>query len=364
MTQQSEAVTLYFREDTSDKVYQASLETKASGWVVNFAYGRRGSTMTAGTKTQKPVDYGTAKRTYDKLVAEKMAKGYTRGEDGIPYQGTSSEERATGISPQLLNPITEDVAEPLLDDNDWWMQEKFDGKRILVQGDADRITGINRKGLVIAMPQRIVEAAGIIGGDKSWLMDGEAVGDSYFTFDLLELRGKNLRLRPYAFRLAALRELITGSVIRVAETATTTESKRLLLASLRDTGREGVVFKRAAAPYTPGRPASGGDQLKLKFTATASCIVGSKSKTKRSVGLVLFSAIADGARVEVGNVTIPPNKPVPAVGDVVEIRYLYAYPGGSLYQPVYLGQRDDVDPEACSMTQLKHKASNEEEESK
>jgi len=40
---------------------------------------------------------------------------------------------------------------------------------------------------------------------------------------------------------------------------------------------------------------------------------------------------------------------------VVEIRYLYAYMGGSLFQPTYLGQRDDVDHQECSTQQLKFK---------
>jgi len=38
------------------------------------------------------------------------------------------------------------------------------------------------------------------------------------------------------------------------------------------------------------------------------------------------------------------------------VRYLYAYPGGSLYQPVYLGKRDDIDADACIIRQLKFKA--------
>jgi bifunctional non-homologous end joining protein LigD len=45
----------------------------------------------------------------------------------------------------------------------------------------------------------------------------------------------------------------------------------------------------------------------------------------------------------VGNVTIPANHALPKVGDLVEVRYLYHYPGGSLYQPIYLGSRSDKD---------------------
>jgi len=48
-------------------------------FIVNFAFGRRGSTLGTGTKTASPVDHDTAKGIYDKLVNEKRAKGYTEG---------------------------------------------------------------------------------------------------------------------------------------------------------------------------------------------------------------------------------------------------------------------------------------------
>jgi bifunctional non-homologous end joining protein LigD len=75
----SKSITLYFREGSSDKVYQAGIEPKDAGFVVNFAFGRRGSTLKTGTKTAKPVDYQAALNVYDKLVREKMAKGYCSG---------------------------------------------------------------------------------------------------------------------------------------------------------------------------------------------------------------------------------------------------------------------------------------------
>ena len=39
-------VTLYYREGSSDKVYQAAIVPAGELFVVNFAYGRRGSTLT------------------------------------------------------------------------------------------------------------------------------------------------------------------------------------------------------------------------------------------------------------------------------------------------------------------------------
>jgi bifunctional non-homologous end joining protein LigD len=41
----------------------------------------------------------------------------------------------------------------------------------------------------------------------------------------------------------------------------------------------------------------------------------------------------------------------------VECRYLYAFKeSGSIYQPVYLGSREDILSAECTTTQLKYKA--------
>ena len=119
---QTERTTLYYREGSSDKVYQASIEPQGELFVVNFAFGRRGSTLNTGTKTQTPVDYDTATRIYTKLVNEKKAKGYTEGPDGTPYQNTPKEGHVAGILPQLLNPIDEAEVKRLLKDPAWALQ--------------------------------------------------------------------------------------------------------------------------------------------------------------------------------------------------------------------------------------------------
>ena len=172
----------------------------------------------------------------------------------------------------------------------------------------------------------------------------------------------DLRPQPYRKRLDALYQMPginEDQPIRFIRTATKTTEKRAMLAALRQQNKEGIVFKRIDAPYTPGRPASGGDQRKFKFVATASCIVAKVNGSKRSVALELL----DGKRrVGVGNVTIPPGTPIPAAGQIAEIRYLYCHPGGSLFQPVYLGIRDDLIAEACTVGQLKFKPTDDADE--
>ena len=67
-----ESITLYFRSGPSDKVYQASISPKDAGYLVHFAYGRRGSTLSTGSKTPAPVEYPIAKDIYDRLVREQV----------------------------------------------------------------------------------------------------------------------------------------------------------------------------------------------------------------------------------------------------------------------------------------------------
>jgi bifunctional non-homologous end joining protein LigD len=112
------------------------------------------------------------------------------------------------------------------------------------------------------------------------------------------------------------------------------------------------------APFSPGRPNSGGPQLKFKFVESASFVV-TGINTKRSVTLGLY----DGDRlVPAGNVTIPPNHAIPQKGTVAECRYLYAHKqSGAIYQPVYLGPRTDIPPSECGVDQLKYKAEAEAE---
>jgi len=311
-----------------------------------------------GTKTSTPVDYPTAKQTYDKLVREKMAKGYTAGENGTPYQNTEHAKCTTGILPQLLNPVETAEVDLLIDSDDWIMQEKYDGRRLLLQKEGAAIHGINRKGLVVGLPSPILVQAHQIA--TNFILDGECVGDVLYAFDLLQLGETSLLMQPYEDRLDRLSTLLDSvplSHLELVETAFQSAHKRTLLEKLRRERREGAVFKRLDAPYTPGRPNSGGSQLKHKFTATLSAVVA-KLNQQRSVELRLIGKSGWGTA---GNVTIPANQSIPQIGDVVEVRYLYAFPeSGVLYQPVYLSRRTDIDAAECMVTQLKFKPTEEE----
>ncbi len=353
-----QTASLYFKQGSSDKEYHASIDPRDGGYVVNFSYGRRGSTLQTGTKTNTPVDLATATQIWNKLVTEKKAKGYTEGEAGTPYQHTEKENRVTGILPQLLNPVLESEVDGLIEDDQWCAQEKFDGKRILLEKHGAAIHGINRKGLLVGLPSPMVVAAQALKGD--FILDGESMGERLHVFDLLTCNGEDLRPLPYHARATPLRNLLAGverSHLLLAETAWTEREKNELLIALRQENKEGIVFKRTDAPYVAVRPSSAGTQVKHKFCATLSAIVGAING-KRSIEIKLWS---DKDLVKAGNVTIPANRAIPKVGQVVEIRYLYAFKeSGCLYQPVYLGVRADVLQTECVTRQLKFKNTEEE----
>ena len=381
----NEFIDLYYQGGGSDKVYQVSLEgTNNAGYIVKFAFGRRGAFLKEGTKTSGPVPYSEAKEIYDDLVHIKEAKGYSPGphyKNGIhpptaptttttkaskavsvpvvttpvvaKKQSVNSAANFSGITPQLLNFIEEDKALELLEDNNYIAQEKKDGKRTMVLTEDRVARGINKKGFNIGLAQGICDEAA--KSPEDLLLDGEDVNCKLWAFDILKRGDDDLRKLPYSERFKQLQEVhyfyFDGEDIGLVRSASTTKEKKELFEALQNEGAEGIVFKRASAIYTPGRPNTGGDQLKYKFYETASVLVSSQNN-KRSVG---FQVLDGTTWIDVGNVTIPPNKNIPASQTVIEVRYLYAYPGGSLFQVVYLGERDDVDKDECTIDQLKYK---------
>ena len=357
------SVHLEFVEGTSSKEYNAAVEEAGkNSYVVNFSFGRIGGTLQTGSKTSSPVSFEEACSVYTKLVHSKTAKGYKEvGGSGGPGAGigstvvTAGDKVDTGMRPQLLNPITEDEAEKYLTDDNWCGQCKYDGHRMGFRRTSGKVIASNKLGWKVGFPKAIGEQLEGVGGDFE--VDGECVGDTLYVFDFLGDGDVDLREKPYRVRLDELGSLFgcDEANIVVAPTAIGTAAKRRMLKELKAAGGEGMVFKRLDAKWYAGRPGSGGSALKMKFWSSVSCIVSGVTKGKRSVALELI----DGdERVPIGKVTISSNWNIPAVGQICEVKYLYvAGAGGALYQPIYLGPRDDVDISECTIQKqhLKYK---------
>jgi bifunctional non-homologous end joining protein LigD len=348
--------TLYMKEGTADKVYTLNLESaseQVGGFTVTCFYGRRGSTMAQQSKTPNgPVSLEAANKIYDRMLKEKLAKGYRPGEGSahIPFTGNASIPLDSPVSeyrPMLLNSITD--PEPYLTSKEWVIQEKADGVRAIAHIGAE-VRAYSRTGLPVAITE--ASAKILTGLFEGCIVDVEVIGEKVIVFDLLSHCGTDLREYSCADRLKALaskfpRGSARSGIVKMIHTEYTERGKREMYAALHAEGAEGVVFKLASATYNAGRPSSGGPALKLKFVASCSArVVAIGTKGKASVDV----ALADGTVVASVS-TI--GRPVPPIGAICEIAYLYAMRGGRLVQPVYKTIRTDVEPDTAESLQYK-----------
>jgi bifunctional non-homologous end joining protein LigD len=372
----NESTTLYFKQGSSNKVYTAKLlgHEATDEWTVTFAYGRRGGPMKAGVKTKDPVSYEKAKVIFDKLVHAKQLKGYTTGKDAVAYTDNPNAGKDTGFRPQLLNEVTYEEAEDFYKATmpSVAVQIKWDGERraaILTKGEDNVFT--NRKGQAKGTAQTIDEACTKLISNRPVIfgfeLDCEDMGEYLVIFDILRVNDVDMRHQPFAQRaeaLIVLRELITAEglgdqlKVEVPTYPTSLKDFRWFIEHCRAHNEEGVVIRDASAPYTPGRPNSGGPCLKLKFIGEATCIVMGHSDGKRSIEVGVRGVAPPFTKMymPIGRVTIPPNYDIPAMGQLVEIRYMNIMKGegAKLFQPRYKGVRTDK-TDADSYSSLKFK---------
>ena len=179
------------------------------------------------------------------------------------------------------------------------------------------------------------------------MIAGEHVGDAFMAFDLLELHGQDLRGAPFIERFGHLRRIaVAVPWVTVLDLELTAEGKRRRARELLASHGEGYVLKALDAPFAAGRSTS---SLKFKFNQSATCEV-IRVNAQRSVAVGLRDD--GGEMIDLGNVTVPPNEALPAVGTLVEVRYLYRYAGGKFEQPVYKGQRPDMTAEDAVLSQV------------
>ena len=355
-----ESIAVSLSNHKHSKSYALSLESVDGGYVVNFSYGAIRAIQKPGTKTPKPLTLNAAKKKYDKLVAERVGipceccGGFyvTAGAPAMVSRPVVSAELAhfPAFAPELLEPISEEETDRYLTDDNFSLEEKFDGTRLSVNLDGGVCAAYNRLGGFISVPVDVEQAIRALGCKGVWL-DGEFEFGKFVVYDLLALEGQDYRELPQSYRRQRLEILISDApFIRLSAEYLGAEEKTAALAMFRNRGIEGVVFKHRRKSYMPGKQ---GLNRKLKFWESATVRVCAKTKnaSAHSFGVEVLDA---GEWKGVGNVTC--KGPLPALGTFRECKYLYVGAGGSLYQPEDLGARTDVTDADCDAAKLKHKA--------
>lgn len=181
----------------------------------------------------------------------------------------------------------------------WLLERKFDGERCVArkEGEAVRLESRTGKDLTGTYPE--VRAALATQGPDGFLLDGEVVAFDgrqtsfsrlqqrlgvtrpspalidafpvvYCVFDLLQADGKDLTTQPLVERRARLlREIMPAEGLLISD-AWHDESERRYAEACR-AGWEGLIAKRADAPYTHGRSR---DWLKLKCVLAQEFVIG------------------------------------------------------------------------------------------
>ncbi len=362
---------LFFQEGSSDKLYQATLIAHDDGSCsVSVQWGRRGSKQNEGSKAVR-VARPKALSTFDKLLREKLNKGYQAIVDGTapaavaPPDGEGSGSKSgtkkrptVGPKAQLLNPIDDDELARFLDDDGVIAQQKLDGFRVLCTVQTQRVLATNREG-----QETDHCSAALLSGLESLpvgtVVDGEVVGNGYWLFDVLRVGDRNVEglgaLQRWQLLDDELSPGLSGEVqvLRVARTAA---DKRKLYEDLVAAGAEGIVFKDADAPYQAGRPASGGSQRKHKLIKSCDVVISENSGNAYTMVVVdgaarfvcgkVFAGTTNASRKLLDAALARGERPV------CEVRYLYATDDEQLFQPVFVRQRDDKDESGCARAQL------------
>jgi len=348
-------VKLLLKENSSDKQYDVIIEDSEDGtYAVNAFFGRRGGNLKAAPQGQG-FSLEEAKTIFNSTVNKKVKKGYKIDENtDVSIIVGIKKIIDTGLRAQLLNPISIEEAEFYLTDDTWGLQEKFDGERLLVKKTKEDIIFSNRNGQSTIIPGSLQKSLENI--DSTYIMDGENVNGIFYVFDLLARQDEDLRetqtVQERNESLRILNELQNDSKNIIFVPLTTgTEEKRFKFNELKESNKEGVVFKKLTSKWIARRPASGGNQIKCKFWESASCIVLSHND-KQSFNVGLYDE--NNIMIYMGSVKSKGEKP--PIGSVSEIKYLYVIAkGGLLYQTEFIAVRHDILPEECLMSQIKYK---------
>jgi len=286
--------------------------------------------------------------------------------------------------------------------DDWLLERKFDGERCVVRknGGDVRLESRTAKDLTGTYPE--VRAAVAGQRDRQLLLDGEVVAFKgkqtsfsrlqqrlgvtnpseervaeypvvFCVFDLLEVDGDDLRRRPLSERRARLTAAIRPSAALQVSEAWNDDSQRRFARACR-AGWEGLIAKRAGAPYASGRSR---DWLKLKCVWEQELVIGGFTEpagSRTDFGALLVGYYEDGrlryagkvgtgytaatlrelgARLRELEMSEPPfvdARPIPRGVHwtrpelVAQIGFAEWTNDGRLRQPRFLGLRDDKRP--------------------
>ena len=253
----------------------------------SVASGRTLKEIAAGTG-KAPTPFMMSKRTAGKaavwdsnhgLAAEERAKGSKRParakptKKAVPAKKKSVKPEKADMPAFVAPQLCETAARPPAGE-EWVHEIKFDGYRMQLRAEDGEATLSTRKGLdwtdkfpeiakaAAKLPDALIDGEIVALNDEgnpdfsalqAAIADGDTADLVFFAFDLLFAKGEDLRQLPLLARKERLQALLPkrASTIRYAEHFDADGDA--ILESAGGNGLEGIISKRADAPYRSGR---------------------------------------------------------------------------------------------------------------
>ena len=309
-----------------------------------------------------------------------------------PFAELSDAERALLVPaplPRSVVPMAATLTDERFSDEGWVFERKLDGIRCIGIADGRGVRLLSRNAL--SLDARFPEIASALAGDRAgpFVVDGEIVAFDgartsfarlqqraerpvatfLYLFDLLHLAGYDTTRLALRARKRLLRRTLTFSG-PIRFTPHRNRDGEELFRRACGAGWEGLIAKRADAPYTHGRSR---DWLKFKCSAEQELVIGGYTAPRGSrteLGALLLGHFADGRLRYAGKVgtgftqatlrdlaarLAPLRRPVPPFVDaprlrdatwvepqlVAQIGFTEWTPDGRLRHPRFLGLRED-----------------------
>lgn len=263
------------------------------------------------------------------------------------------------MRPMLADSADVHELDSYIADVKWWIEQKFDGQRMLVVIDNGEIKVLNRQGMpkVTNLHPAIVDQfADFTTGQ--WVFDGELLDGCLQVFDMPQAGGLVAPDTRFAERRIALEALLEQGVwtpdpayVQLTHCAKTTDDKAKLAKIAQDDQCEGVMLKHVDGAYQPAKRSR--RMLKCKFTHDLDAIITAVGHDGKDNAVLSLLDPEAGKVVEIGRASTIGKKPTPAVGDVWLVTYLYFTDADRrLYQPRLVSKRTDKDYSECLVDQL------------
>src|SRR6266849_1821736 len=334
-------------------------------------------------------------RTKEEIEQSKDAVWSSRREEG---QGglinLASAEK--GPMPKTLEPMKAQMVDKPFDDDRWLFEVKWDGIRLISFIDDGNVRLQTRAGRAVDDEYPQLQAISRLVSARQAILDGEIVAldeegrpsfqllqnrgkeehpMQYVVFDIVYFDGQRLFKVPLEDRKRLLRDTVRdGGILKYSDHVL--GQGQAFFKAAQQKRLEGIVAKLRDSPYQPGVRSSA--WLKIKAHLQQEVVIGGFTAPRASrkyFGALIVGVYEDGKLVYTGHVgggfderTLaelyklmkplivrqPPfSGPPPHANEkptwvkpklVVEVKFAEWTRDGVMRQPVFLGQRDDVDP--------------------